>query len=191
MNPWTVAEQMHTDGNREWLPVTEAFWWEMLEVLPPVYVGKWWAVSEAWKHDSNGNELLLFFREKPTWACRIATRGEIRLELDKEAGRKSMMVGGIVADTQAIANGLYDIIVKTGQEAVVAFGMLPAELMNKTEEMLREKVISEAAKQRGCRVEEITPYVDKAAVDKIVRPIMHAISSDIYAAAKRAGKMIV
>ena len=79
-NPWKIAEQMHREGNRAWLPVAEDFWDEMLGVLPPIYCGKWWAVSEAWKHDAQGNEVLLWFRSKPECACRMATVAEIKKE---------------------------------------------------------------------------------------------------------------
>lgn len=92
---------------------------------------------------------------------------------------------------QAIADGLYEIICQRGQESIVAFGMIPADLMEMTRKMICEKVISENARIMSCQPEDITPHVDKALMDGIVNPIVHQISVGIYAAAKRAGKMIV
>ena len=102
-----------------------------------------------------------------------------------------MTINGINANTQAIGEGLYRIICETGQEALVAFGMIPADLIETTTQMLREKVISEAAKQAQCTVEELRSFVDSEKVEEIVRPIMKEICSAIYAAASHAGKMIV
>jgi hypothetical protein len=77
---WRAPEDAHRAGNRAWLPCTEAFYWEMLEVLPPIYGPGCFAVSEAWKHDANGEPVYLWLRERPQFACRCATPSEIRAE---------------------------------------------------------------------------------------------------------------
>lgn len=79
------ARAMHKAGDRAWLPVTQAFYWDMLNVLPPIYAGPWWAVSEPWKHEA-GNAVYLWFSERRTsearaWQCRMATVPEIVAEL--------------------------------------------------------------------------------------------------------------
>ena len=59
--------------------------------------------------------------------------------------------------------------------------------------MLREKVISEGAKQIGCTAQELELMgaVDDAKVKKIVQSIEHQICLGIYAAAKAANRMVV
>lgn len=107
----------------------------------------------------------------------------------REAPR--LYAGALKVDAQAIADGLYGIIQDQGQEAIVAFGMLPAELMAGLEKMLREKVIAISAAQAQLTVEELTPHVDQKLLAAIVQPIINDVGTGIYAAAKRAGKMIV
>jgi hypothetical protein len=102
-----------------------------------------------------------------------------------------MKINGLKVDTAAIGNGLYQIICETGREAIVAFGMIPADLMATTEKMLREKIIALSAKQIGCTVEEYKPFIDEQKVKETINPILHEISLAIYNAASKAGKMIV
>ena len=78
--PWQIAEAMHNAENREWVDVTREFYWESLEVLPPIYVGAWWGVGEPWKHDASNRPVFLFFRETPKHQCRYATVAEIKAE---------------------------------------------------------------------------------------------------------------
>jgi hypothetical protein len=77
---WRLAEVLYRAGDRSWLPITESFWWESLEVMPPLYVGRWFAVSEPWRHTPTGQPVYLFFRERPIHACRYATAQEIQAE---------------------------------------------------------------------------------------------------------------
>jgi hypothetical protein len=86
ISSWKEPEQAYAAGNREWIPCTEPFYHETLNVLPPVYIGNVWACSEPWKDDKHGRELLLFFRHRPEPACRMATRTEIQDEI-KEGKR--------------------------------------------------------------------------------------------------------
>jgi hypothetical protein len=80
---WKKPEAEYTQGNRAWLPCTETFWYEMLGVLPPLYVATVWGVSEAWKDNEQGQPLYLFFRQDP-YACRVATVAEIKAELSTQ-----------------------------------------------------------------------------------------------------------
>lgn len=102
-----------------------------------------------------------------------------------------MKVNGLKVDAQAIANGLYGIIQDKGEEAIVAFGMIPKWVIDMTEKMLREKIISEAAKQACCSPEELKPIVDQSIVDGMVREIMHEITLGIYQAAKDHNALLV
>lgn len=104
---------------------------------------------------------------------------------------KTLHVNGLAIDAQAIGIGLYDIICETGQEAIVAFGMIPKEIMDLAERLIREKVVAIWAKQLDCTVDEASPYIDEAKLKATVRPIVHAVSLGIYTAASNAGKMIV
>jgi hypothetical protein len=104
-----------------------------------------------------------------------------------------MKTNGLNVDTKAIACGLYKIICERDQAAIVAFGMLPADIMESTDKMLCEKIIAIAAKQNGISPEvlELTGLVDQTKVKKIAQEIMHEISVEIYRCASKAGKMCV
>ncbi len=102
-----------------------------------------------------------------------------------------MNIKGLKVDTAALGRGFYRIIREQKMEAIVAFGMLPAEIMATIEKLLREKIVAEAAKQSECTPAELAPFVSKPLVDEIVRPIMHEICLAIYAEAKAAGMMVV
>lgn len=87
---WQPPEAAYNNGNREWLPTTEAFYDDMLCVLPPCEVsrsqthGFSFAVSEAWKHVSENGKaqpVFLFFRDRPDYACRMATGLEMHQEI--------------------------------------------------------------------------------------------------------------
>lgn len=102
---WKAPEAAYDAGNRDWLPCTEEFYMEMLEVLPPMdyypSLGLF-GVCEGWKGNGpngySGATLHLFFcypRQGKGWLCRMATRGEIRAEfrewldpLDEKAKRE-------------------------------------------------------------------------------------------------------
>jgi hypothetical protein len=100
-------------------------------------------------------------------------------------------INGLYVQPQMIANGLYEIICKAGEDHIVAFGMIPAWVMEMTEKNLRDKVIKEAAKQVCCTSGEIEPILDEKLIQDTIRPIMHAISLGIYEAASKAGMLRV
>lgn len=102
-----------------------------------------------------------------------------------------MKIQGVEVDVESIAVGFYDIILETGMEAVVAFGMIPKELMDLSEKALREKIISDTAKRMGMTPEEFEPWLDKAKLSEIVRDIQHQVCIAILGVAKRNGMMCV
>jgi hypothetical protein len=102
-----------------------------------------------------------------------------------------MQINGLIVDTKAIADGLYEIICERGEEAIVAFGMIPRWIMDLTEKLVREKVIAENARLLNLTVDELWPYVDEELLRETVTPIMHEISLGVYAAAAKAGKLLV
>ena len=102
-----------------------------------------------------------------------------------------MKINNLNVDTQALANGLYKIICAKGEESIVAFGMIPKWIMDLAEKLIREKIISEAARQVLCTPEQIAPVVDNAVVDNMTRQIIHEICLGIYKAASDADKMLV
>lgn len=104
-----------------------------------------------------------------------------------------MQINGLKVNTQAISEGLYRIICQQGKESIVAFGMIPAEIMECLSKLLREKIISIAAAQNNCTIQELelTGWLDENKIKEICRPIEREVCAGIYAAAKNAGKMIV
>jgi len=102
-----------------------------------------------------------------------------------------MKINGLNVNAQAIADGLYVIICEKGEDSTVAFGMIPKWIMDVTEQLVREKVIAENAKRLNLAVEELKPYVDEKLLAETVNPIIHEICLGIYAAAAKAGKLLV
>ena len=102
-----------------------------------------------------------------------------------------MKINGLNVNTQAIADGLYEIICEKGEDSIVAFGMIPKWIMDMTEKLVREKVIAETARQLNLTAEELKPYVDEKLLAETVNPIIHEICLGIYAAAAKAGKLLV
>jgi hypothetical protein len=72
-----------------------------------------------------------------------------------------MKINGLIVDTQAIADGLYEIICERDEEAIVAFGMIPKWIIDLAEQAIREKIIAENAKRLNLNFEELKPYVDE------------------------------
>ena len=102
-----------------------------------------------------------------------------------------MKINGLIVNTKAIADGLYKIICKREEEAIVAFGMIPKWIMDLMEQLIREKIIAENARRLNLTVEELKPYMDEKLLAETINPIIHEICLGIYEAAKRAGKLIV
>lgn len=104
-----------------------------------------------------------------------------------------MNMHGLNVDADAIGAGLYRIIQERGQEAIVAFGMIPADLMDMVRKQLRDKVIEEAGKKVGATAQELElmGVVDDSKVSRIVRDIEHQVCLGIYKAASDAGGMVV
>ena len=97
-----------------------------------------------------------------------------------------MKINGLSVDTQAIADGLYQIICERDEAAIVAFGTIPKWIMDETEKLVREKVIAENARLLNLTVEELKPFVDDQLLAATVNPILHEISLGIYQAAAKA-----
>lgn len=102
-----------------------------------------------------------------------------------------MNTNGLNINTAAIADGIYQIICEKGEEALVAFGMLPAPLMEMVERQMREKIIELSAKQHGLSTEDAKKFLSEEKLRATVNPIVREISCGVYAAASRAGKMCV
>jgi hypothetical protein len=83
---------------------------------------------------------------------------------------------GLNVESQKIADGLYEIICDKGEEAIVAFGMIPKWIMDMAERMV---------------VEKIAPMVPPEHRDAARRQIIKEISIGIYTAAAKGDKMLV
>lgn len=102
-----------------------------------------------------------------------------------------MKINGLNVDSATIGRGMYDIICEQGQEALIAFGMIPKEIADMLEKLLREKVVKESARQLGITPEELKPHIDAKLLQQTVQTILRECCSEIYAAAKEKGKTIV
>lgn len=112
-------------------------------------------------------------------------------------------IHGLQIDEVRLAEGVYDIIVQKGEEGVVAFGMIPLWVHEMLERLLREKVLSIILNQCGLppeymQVPDPDTEVDRIMrdeitlrVEEIVKNTVSSVCSGIYAAAGRAGAMLV
>ena len=98
---------------------------------------------------------------------------------------------GLLIDADAIGRGVYEMICDKGEQAIVAFGMIPKWSIDLLHKSLRDKVIAEAAQQVAATPDDLTPYVDDQRVEAIVRDIEHEVCVTIYRAASQAGAMVV
>jgi len=100
-------------------------------------------------------------------------------------------INGIGVDTKTMGQEFYRMICEKEQEALVAFGMLPADFMAMVEEKVKEKLIKIWTQTLGVTVPEAMPYLDENKLKDTVQAIMHEICVEIYHAASEAGKMCV
>ena len=98
---------------------------------------------------------------------------------------------GLTIDAQAIGDGIYAMICEKGEDAIVAFGMIPKWAIDLVRPALRDKVIAEAAKMIQATPDDLKPYVDEEKVNKIVSDIESDICTAIYTSAANKGRMIV
>jgi hypothetical protein len=97
--------------------------------------------------------------------------------------KHSMSIKGLTIDARAIGAGLYRIIEQRDQAALVAFGMLPADLMEMLNGVLREKFVS-LAQAQGKQLPE-------AELKDLVSDTEKKVCSAIYSAAAEKGRMLV
>jgi len=104
-----------------------------------------------------------------------------------------MKIANLTIDERQIAAGIYDLIEQRGEEAIVAFGMIPMWSVDTLEKLLREKVLALAAGQVCLTGPQLAAsgLVDEAKVTAIVRDISKAVCTQIYAVASSRGKMCV
>ena len=102
-----------------------------------------------------------------------------------------MNINGLKVDAEKIGAGIYGLICEQGEEAIVAFGMIPLWAIEAAENGIREKIISIAAEQKQIPIEDFRPHVDETLLRETVQPIVHEIALAIYGAASKAGKLVV
>lgn len=102
-----------------------------------------------------------------------------------------MNIKGVSVNAEAIGAGLYGMIADKGEEAIVAFGMLPKWAMDMAETAVRQKIISIAAEQVGCSPRDVLPFIGETELSAIVNPIMKEIACAILKAAADKGKLLV
>ena len=102
-----------------------------------------------------------------------------------------MKINNLNVDAEKIGAGLYDIICEKGEEAIVAFGMIPKWIIDLAERLIREKIIAIAAEQQQTTPAELAPYVDEQSIKETVRAISHEVVLAIFATASKRGALRV
>jgi len=100
-------------------------------------------------------------------------------------------VGNMTVDAGKIGAGLYGLIQDKGEEAIVAFGMIPSWVVESLEQQLRRLIVERQAHHLQMATEDLQPYVDEASIAEFIRPIVHECIIGIYDAAKAAGLLAV
>jgi hypothetical protein len=59
---WSYPQmrQIYDSGSVDWVAITEEFYWQAMEVLPPIYLNGGFAVPEPLTHDAD---------DRPVYAC--------------------------------------------------------------------------------------------------------------------------
>jgi len=91
-------------------------------------------------------------------------------------------IEGLTVDSAALGAGLYKIICARGEAAIVSVGMIPKWAIDCFESQLRAKLTALAAPAVKLTDEEL---------NEMMRPIVREVCTEIYAAAAKAGAMIV
>lgn len=109
-----------------------------------------------------------------------------------------MKLNGLLIDEKAIGAGIYGLICEAGKEGIVSVGMIPIEFVEMLRKTLRAKLVSINAEALGCKPADLEgariggkPVIDEGKVAELVAEIEKKVVSEIYAAAARAGKMLV
>ena len=103
-----------------------------------------------------------------------------------------MKINGLDINTEAIGQGLFNLIEDQGDTHILAFGMLPAPLMELVSKQMKQKVLDIVYEQNGITepLKEFLP-IDHKALDKLVADVMREVASAVYKAAAKANVMIV
>ncbi len=76
-------------------------------------------------------------------------------------------------DYEGLGKGLYAMIENAGLDGVVAFGMMPAEIMKTLEKGLKEK------------------FKGHEKIEELVKDTMHKVTVEVFREADRRKKMVV
>lgn len=104
---------------------------------------------------------------------------------------ETMKTNGLSINAQAIGDGIYKMICERDEAGIVAFGMIPLWSMECLRKLLREKVVTEAAKSISCTPKELAPYVSQEKLNATVSQIEREVATAIYRAASNADAMLV
>lgn len=99
-----------------------------------------------------------------------------------------MKINGLVVDADAIGKGLYGLICDKGEEAIVAFGMIPKWAIDLMQKPLREKIIRAWGEREDA--EGVYRNLDEKEIKRTMAEIEHQVVLGIYNAASAAGKMV-
>lgn len=95
-----------------------------------------------------------------------------------------MKISGLNVDVDAIAKGVFDMIVDRGDRVILEHGMLPADIMNVLDGQMRDRFIRIAAVQHGIPYELAVKCVDEKKIGEVKGPVIRAISAGILGLAK-------
>lgn len=101
---------------------------------------------------------------------------------------------GLLKNYQIVAREIYEDIMTERDRNVVAFGMIPANLMATIEKILEELILKIQADFFGVDVDDfrelLNEYIDPSEQKKAITETQHNICVAIFNHAKAAGKMV-
>lgn len=98
---------------------------------------------------------------------------------------------GIKVDVEKLGQGIYDMIIETGNAAVLSYGMFPADIMESLERNVDEKIISLAAEKLCLSADEARPYLNKEKLKEYTKPIIHAVTVKVLEIASKEKLLLV
>lgn len=105
---------------------------------------------------------------------------------------------GLKADVVAISKGVYALICETGEDHIVAFGMIPKRFCDMWEASIREIIIRTESARLGCNPVELNSpethwrwKLDEDKVGRIIGEASQLIAAGILSEARAAGKLMV
>lgn len=98
---------------------------------------------------------------------------------------------GIKVDAAKIGAGLYDLVCQKGDDAIVAFGMIPKWIVDILDRQLEEKIIELFAAENQIEPALAKEIICPDSLKDMVRSISKECTLAMFDAASKAGKLRV